>query len=72
MKVLPIAILSAWLTRFRAAIAPLVAEKLLFYGGAASVVYGVGLVYKPLGFIVGGAIAFYLSTQISAERHAPQ
>jgi hypothetical protein len=32
--------------------------------GCAAVVYGVWLVYHPAGWIIGGAMAFYISLMI--------
>jgi hypothetical protein len=65
----------AQLARLRAAAAPippLVFEQVCFFGGLASIAYGAGLMYRPLGFIVGGLFAFWLATLISGERHGPQ
>lgn len=60
------------LAKLRTAVAPLpplVFEKLFFFGGLGSISFGVWLAYKPLGFVVGGLIAFWLATLISGERH---
>lgn len=50
------------------AIVPKACEQLFFFFGLGSVVFGCWMVYKPLGFIVGGLLLFWLSTLISAER----
>ena len=62
----------ARLARIRTAVAslpPLVMEKVFFFGGLWFISYGVWLAYKPLGFVAGGLIAFWLATLISGERH---
>lgn len=62
----------ARLSRAIAPLPPLVFEKLFFFGGLGSISFGMWLVYKPLGFIVGGVIAFWLASLISAGRHEPR
>jgi len=50
---------------------PAVLEKVLFFGGMAAVVWGVWMVYRPLGPIVGGGLAVWLGMLISVERDEP-
>lgn len=53
--------------KLKAAVAPLLPAALadlFFFGGLAAVGYGVWLIYRPLGFIAGGAIGIWLATLI--------
>jgi hypothetical protein len=52
-----------------APVPPLVFEKLFFFGGLSSISYGMWLVYKPLGYVVGGLMGLWLASLISAGRH---
>jgi len=47
---------------------PAVLEKVLFFGGTAAVVWGVWMIYRPLGPILGGGLAVWLGMLISVER----
>ena len=51
---------------------PAVLEKILFFGGMGSVVWGCGMVYRPLGPIIGGVLAVWLGMLISVERNEPR
>ena len=51
---------------------PAILEKTLFFGGMAAVVFGCWMVYRPLGPIVGGALAVWLGMLISVERDEPR
>ena len=51
---------------------PVVLEKFLFFGGMAAFVCGCWMIYRPLGPIVGGAIAVWLGMLISMERDEPR
>ncbi len=60
-------VLSILTGKLKAAIAPLlpsVFADLFFFAGLAAIDYGVWLMYKPLGFIGGGAIGIWLATLI--------
>lgn len=37
----------------------------LFFGGLAAVTYGAWLIYKPLGFIVGGILSVAFALRVS-------
>lgn len=47
---------------------PAVAESAFFFGGLGAVAFGCWMAWHPLGPIVGGGIAFWLSLLISADR----
>ena len=49
-----------------------VLEKILFFGGMGSVVWGCWMVYRPLGPIIGGVLAVWLGMLISVERNEPR
>ncbi len=51
-----------------APIPPLVFEQLFFFAGLGAITYGCWLVFKALGWVVGGLIGVWLATMISAER----
>ena len=51
---------------------PAVLEKVLFFGGMGSVVWGCWMVYRPLGPIIGGLLAVWLGMLISVERNEPR
>lgn len=51
---------------------PAVLEKVLFFGGMGAIVCGCWMIYRPLGPIVGGAIAVWLGMLISVERNEPR
>ena len=47
---------------------PVLLEKGLFFGGICTVSIGFWMAWRPLGPIVGGAIAIYLGIQAALER----
>ena len=49
---------------------PGVLEHGLFFGGLTSVAYGCWLVYHPLGPLVGGGLAVWVSMLASMERES--
>ncbi|HZT29257.1 MAG TPA: hypothetical protein VFA33_05205 [Bryobacteraceae bacterium] len=49
---------------------PAVMENVLFFGGLASVVYGCWTVWHPLGPLVGGGLAVWVSMLTSLERES--
>ena len=51
---------------------PAVLEKILFFGGMGSVVWGCWMVYHPLGPMIGGVLAVWLGMLISVERNEPR
>jgi hypothetical protein len=49
---------------------PAVLEHGLFFGGLASVVWGCWMLYHPLGPLVGGGLAVWVSMLASMERES--
>jgi hypothetical protein len=49
---------------------PAVLEHSLFFGGLASVVWGCWMLYHPLGPLVGGGLAVWVSMLASMERES--
>ena len=47
---------------------PVACQELFFFGGMAAIVYGSWMVYHPAGPFIGGAMAMWIATAISAER----
>ena len=39
----------------------------MFFGGLALVVYGAGLIFPPLRYIVGGGVLFWIARLMEAE-----
>ncbi len=60
-------VLSILTGKLKALVAPLLPSAfadLFFFAGLIAINYGVWLIYKPLGFIVGGGIGILLATLI--------
>lgn len=55
-------------SKFTQRVVPAALEQGLCFGGLAAVTFGCWLVYRPLGFIIGGLLAVWISFAISAER----
>lgn len=47
-------------------------EKVFYFGGILAFIVGVGKIYKPLGYIVGGLIAYAQALLISKLREMEQ
>jgi hypothetical protein len=54
------------------ALVPAFLEQVFFFGGIASVSYGAWMIYKPLGPIIGGVSAVWISFLIAADRVAEE
>jgi hypothetical protein len=49
-----------------------VTSHFLFFGGITVAIYGFHLIYPPLGYIAGGAAAFWIARLMEMERSEPR